>query len=159
MVPAELTIGIVAQIGAVAAAVYMFTSIAQVMMADVVTLPLDKLEALARKKTGVKDGELYPLRGKVAIVTGSTNGLGEQIAIHMYRLGATVVIASRTYDKCVSTGKNMSKLYPESCGKICTHALDTSDLQSVKDFANWFLKEKNRLDFLINNAGKHLSCI
>merc|ERR1719440_1080277 len=40
-----------------------------------------------------------PLQGQVAIVTGSSSGLGKEIASELYNLGATVVVASRNKDK------------------------------------------------------------
>lgn len=147
------------RMGAAAAVVYMVASIVQVMTTEAVKLPLDKLTALAKKRIGCKDSEKYPLRGKVAIVTGSTNGLGEQMAIQLHNLGATVVIASRTFDKCVSTGAKILALHPDSCGKIFTRVLDTSDLDSVKSFADWFSATSERLDYLVNNAGRFLVAI
>ncbi len=69
------------------------------------------------------------------------------------QMGARVIIASRTHDKCLATADNFRKQYSESPGVLETMALDTSDLISVKAFVAWFHKDHKQLDFLVNNAG------
>ena len=43
----------------------------------------------------------YPLFGKVAIVTGATSGIGRVLFLELFRMGSSVVIASRSMTKCL----------------------------------------------------------
>ena len=45
--------------------------------------------------------ELYQLDGKIALVTGAGQGIGEAIALALMRCGATVILAGRTESKLV----------------------------------------------------------
>jgi len=89
--------------------------------------------------------------GKTVIVTGANTGIGFETALALYETGAHVVLACRN----LSNAK-------EAIAKIKTHKgngtleqaqLDLSSLESVKEFADAFLKTHVRLDILINNAG------
>lgn len=77
------------------------------------------------------------------------------IASELYRMGATVIIASRNAAKCEVTIKEIKSRYPESLGSLEVGILDTSDLNSVVSFAKSFLKDHSKLHALINNAGIH----
>ena len=150
MLPLDVSPAFLARLGSGALAMYVVACVVQVVTAPVAKLPFPTLEALAVKRFGKSKD---PLKGKIAIVTGSTNGLGEQIAAQLYRLGAEVIIASRTNSKCEVTSKKIESEYPESSGKITTHTLDTSDLKNVQSFVAWFQGQYKQLDFLVNNAG------
>ena len=95
------------------------------------------------------------LKGVTAIVTGSTSGLGKQMATELYGMGAHVVVASRNRRKCRQTIREIKKTYNESAGKLEVGILDTSDLESVASFARSFLANHSQLHYLINNAGIH----
>ena len=97
---------------------------------------------------GKKDAE-----GIVCIVTGSTSGLGQKIAEELFRYGATVVVASRNETKGAGVIEDIIAANPGSKGKLVFGKLDTADLDTVKEFAVWFRKNFDHVDYLVNNAG------
>ena len=52
---------------------------------------------------------LFDLSGKVALITGSTKGIGLSIAQEMARAGAKVVISSRTQEACEKVAEDIRK--------------------------------------------------
>jgi NAD(P)-dependent dehydrogenase (short-subunit alcohol dehydrogenase family) len=96
-----------------------------------------------------------PLRGKVAIVTGSTNGIGEQTAMELFSMGAHVIVASRTLSKCHDSVARIQAAHPRSTGKADAMQLDTSDFDNVRAFVKLFDSTVPKLHFLVNNAGIH----
>ena len=85
--------------------------------------------------------------GKVAIVTGSSSGIGEAIALRLGELGANVVVNSAN---SVEAGKAVA-------AKIGTNAMyvqaDISDKDAGQNLLNETIKRFGKLDILINNAG------
>ena len=96
-----------------------------------------------------------PLLNVRAIVTGATSGLGREVASELYNLGATVVLASRSAKKALSTMESIRKEYPNSEGSLDFGALETSSLETVKEFVEWYKSKYNSLHVLVNNAGMH----
>ena len=97
------------------------------------------------------------LDGHVSIVTGANSGTGYAVSEQLSMLGATVVMACRSLDKCKeAAGKireSVAKVRGGSQGKIETLVLDLADLGSVRRFANEVKKKYRRLDHLVLNAG------
>lgn len=96
-----------------------------------------------------------PLIGHVAIVTGSTQGIGYEIASALYRIGATVVVTARDLEKGDDVVQTIMKRFPDSKGKISVLRLDTSDMTSVNNFVVHFKQKFDQLSILMNNAGIH----
>lgn len=90
-------------------------------------------------------------KGKVVIITGATSGLGKEAAKVFAEKGATVIMPVRNAEKAKSVLEEILKLNPNA--KIVIRSLDLSSLNSIKLFADDFLKSYNHLDILINNAG------
>jgi len=95
----------------------------------------------------------------IAIVTGSTSGLGEGIASELFKYGFTVIIASRNREKSMRVIDAIHCKYPGSAGRLIFNRLDTSDLQSVGQFSSWFRQTFDHLDYLVNNAGIHYASL
>ena len=95
--------------------------------------------------------EIGDQRGTVAIVTGSSSGIGLETARVLAIKGATVILAVRSQAKGRSAVDRIAVDAPE--GAIRVMDLDLADLASVKGFADTFLNDYDRLDLLINNAG------
>ena len=88
--------------------------------------------------------------GKTAIVTGANTGIGFEIARHLARKGARVLLACRDGDKAAEAA-NAMKSGPERL-EVETLHLDLANIASVREAAEEAKKEE-RIDILINNAG------
>lgn len=91
------------------------------------------------------------MQGKVVIVTGATNGIGEVAAREIAARGATTVLISRTESKLKNTVNNIKSLTGNT--NVSYIQADLSDMAQVKAAAEQFLAEYDRLDVLLNNAG------
>ncbi len=90
-------------------------------------------------------------KGRVAIVTGSSSGIGYETARVLANKQASVVIAVRNLDK---GNKALAKILQQNKdADVKVMELDLANLASVKNFAENFQKNYLRLDLLINNAG------
>jgi NAD(P)-dependent dehydrogenase (short-subunit alcohol dehydrogenase family) len=86
------------------------------------------------------------LKGKTAIVTGGTRGIGRAIAESLLREGLSVCIAARNHDEIE---KAVSELGDNARGFVC----DVRDYEQVKGLISYTIKELGGLDILVNNAG------
>jgi NAD(P)-dependent dehydrogenase (short-subunit alcohol dehydrogenase family) len=84
--------------------------------------------------------------GRVALITGSTSGIGKAIALQLAEDGFNVVLHSRT---SVIEGENLAKTLPNA---IYIQA-DLSDQAQAKALISDVLSHYGRLDVLVNNAG------
>ncbi|MDF5736020.1 MULTISPECIES: SDR family NAD(P)-dependent oxidoreductase [unclassified Nostoc] len=90
-------------------------------------------------------------KGRVAIVTGSSSGIGYETARVLANKQASVIIAVRNLDK---GNKALAKILQQNQdADVKVMELDLANLASVKNFAENFQKNYLRLDLLINNAG------
>ncbi|MEH1940881.1 MAG: SDR family NAD(P)-dependent oxidoreductase [Nostoc sp.] len=90
-------------------------------------------------------------KGRVAIVTGSSSGIGYETARVLANKQASVIIAVRNLDK---GNKALTKILQQNQdADVKVMELDLANLASVKNFAENFKKNYLRLDLLINNAG------
>jgi 3-oxoacyl-[acyl-carrier protein] reductase len=88
-------------------------------------------------------------QGKVVIVTGSTRGIGYQIALSLAGLGAKVVVSSRKAEDCQRVQQEF-----EAQGYTCLGvAADVSSMENCKALAATALETFGQVDVLVNNAG------
>lgn len=96
------------------------------------------------------------LAGKVAIVTGSSRGIGKAIALELAREGADIVVAARTE---VARGPLPGTIHQtaEEIRALGRHALaikvDLTQEKDVETLINEALSQFGRIDCLVNNAG------
>ena len=93
------------------------------------------------------------LKDKVAIVTGSSKGIGEGCAVVFAREGAKVVITSRHEEEGQKVVENIKK----EGGDAIYIKVDVSDSTLVQNMINKTIEKFGKLDILINNAGYHIS--
>jgi NAD(P)-dependent dehydrogenase (short-subunit alcohol dehydrogenase family) len=87
--------------------------------------------------------------GKTYIVTGANSGVGLETTRQLVKQGGHVVMAVRR----IEAGKEVAKTFSGLKGSYEVMKCDLADLQSVRDFADDFLKKHDRLDGLACNAG------
>lgn len=91
---------------------------------------------------------LFDMTGKVAVITGSTKGIGRAIAEEMARLGARVVISSRKADACEQVAAELKAQGFEAMAVPC-HVGRKADLQNLVDRTN---QAWGPIDVLVCNA-------
>jgi len=89
---------------------------------------------------------MFSLKGKIAIITGSSKGIGLGIAKVFVEAGATVVINSRHEEDCKKACKE--------CGENATYICgDVSKEEDVKKLFSETIKKFGKVDIMVNNAG------
>jgi 3-oxoacyl-[acyl-carrier protein] reductase len=89
------------------------------------------------------------LAGRVAFVTGASQGIGRACAVKLATAGSTVAVAARTQEK-------LNQLVTEittSGGKAAAFALDVTDDEQVKSAVKAAIAQFGKIDILVNNAG------
>jgi len=96
----------------------------------------------------MKIEELFSVRGKVALVTGGSRGLGEMFARAYVENGVKVYISSRKAEACASLAEELSKF-----GTCIPLPADLSKMDEIERLAKEISARESKLDILINNAG------
>jgi NAD(P)-dependent dehydrogenase (short-subunit alcohol dehydrogenase family) len=91
-----------------------------------------------------------PLKGKVVLVTGSTDGLGREVALRSGALGANVIVHGRNQERGQAVVAEIAKA---GKGSARFYAADLSSLAEVRTLAQAINRDYDRLDVLVNNAG------
>ena len=92
---------------------------------------------------------LFDLSGKVAVVTGSTRGIGEAIVHRMAEQGAKVVVSSRKADACDKVAADINAKHEGAALAVPCNISDKADLQRLVDTAN---EAFGKIDILVCNA-------
>ncbi|KAL0947377.1 hypothetical protein HGRIS_013493 [Hohenbuehelia grisea] len=94
--------------------------------------------------------QIPDLTGKIAIVTGSSAGIGMITVKHLLNHNATVYMANRSAEK---TARAIQKLKEETGKEAIFLKLDLTDLNGVKKAAAEYMSKEKELHMLFNNAG------
>lgn len=96
-------------------------------------------------------GTSLSLNGQVAVVTGSTRGIGRAIAEALLKAGAIVAVTGRSLDRAQAAAMELSAARP---GAILEgFAVDVAQRSSVTDLSRSVVDRFGRVDILVNNAG------
>ena len=91
------------------------------------------------------------LKGRNAIITGASQGLGKAIAEHFIREGANVVLCARSKPDLAATRNELAKIAPRR--KVLAHVCDVSSETQVNDVVEFALRELGSIHVLVANAG------
>jgi len=91
------------------------------------------------------------LRGRTAVVTGATSGLGRAAAMQLARLDARVVLVGRNADKAEATRREIAAATGNA--NVAVALADLSLLSDVRKLAQQLLANEPRIHVLVNNAG------
>ncbi len=89
------------------------------------------------------------LRGKPVLITGSTDGLGRELALTIAGAGAQVIVHGRNADR----GRTVVDEITRAGGQARFFAADFASLDAVRAFADTIARTYPKLDLLISNAG------
>jgi 3-oxoacyl-[acyl-carrier protein] reductase len=89
------------------------------------------------------------LSGRVAFVTGASQGIGRACALKLAAEGAAVAVAARNQQKLDDLVSEIT----DAGGKAAAFALDVSDEEQVKSAIKSAIAEFGKIDILVNNAG------
>jgi len=89
------------------------------------------------------------IKGKVAIITGASSGIGYATALALSRAGAKVAAGARRTDRLESLQKDIAK----NGGEIFTQKLDVTKKSDCDAFVDAVIKKWGAVDILVNNAG------
>jgi NAD(P)-dependent dehydrogenase (short-subunit alcohol dehydrogenase family) len=87
---------------------------------------------------------------EVVLVTGSTSGLGRELALRLASSGAHVIVHGRNVERGTAV---VDSIMAEGAGSAEFHRADLGSLDEVRAFAEAVLERHDRIDVLINNAG------
>ncbi len=94
----------------------------------------------------------FDLTGQVAIVTGTSRGLGQYFARALARSGADLVLTSRKREDCLTFQKEI-----ESLGRCAVSlSLDVRSQESIEQMAVEAQQAFGKIDILVNNAGMNI---
>ena len=92
--------------------------------------------------------QLFSLKGRSALITGGSRGIGRMIAEGFLAQGARVYISARKAAACDQTAKELSAF-----GHCVSLPADVSTLEGAQALVDAYAKHEDALDILVNNAG------
>jgi 3-oxoacyl-[acyl-carrier protein] reductase len=92
---------------------------------------------------------MYDLQGRIALVTGASQGIGRACAMELARAGATVALAARNEAKLAEVAAEIEA----AGGKATAFPLDVTSEDSIKSAAKAVVDRFGKVEILVNNAG------
>ncbi len=95
--------------------------------------------------------DIPPQRGRLAVITGATGGLGYETALALAKAGAEVLVTGRNAEKGRIADQRIKRAVPSA--NVRFESLDLASLASIRAFAAKMKRNGQPLDLLVNNAG------
>lgn len=92
---------------------------------------------------------IFSLKGRVAVVTGASSGLGKRFAIVLAKQGADVAIVARRMDRLEAYAKELEAEGVRCLPVKCDATIESEVVAAVKQITDHF----GKIDILVNNAG------
>jgi len=89
------------------------------------------------------------LKGKVALITGASSGIGKAIAKLFAKEGAIVILTARNLDKLKLVQSEIKK----NDGIACSYSMDITNREQIKEVVENVLEKYKKIDILVNDAG------
>src|SRR6185437_5267548 len=89
------------------------------------------------------------LAGRIALVTGASQGIGRACALELAKAGATVALAARNESKLAEVAAEIAV----AGGQAAAFALDVANEDSIKNGAKAVTDRFGKIEILVNNAG------
>lgn len=93
---------------------------------------------------------MFNFENKVVVITGSSSGIGEELAKRYYEAGACVAQCSRSKER---VEKAVSAYAPVDDPRILAMAADMTKLEDIRAFMAAVVQRFGKIDILVNNAG------
>src|SRR4030066_802133 len=87
--------------------------------------------------------------GRVALVTGASQGIGEAIALELAKEGPLVFLVDIQREKLEAVAERIGR----NGGRASVHTADVSRFDQASDVVEGIVRENKRVDYLVNNAG------
>ena len=97
----------------------------------------------------MKVSELLSLKGRTALVTGGSRGLGLQMAEALGEMGARIAISARKKDELDEAVSHLNRAGIDAAAYVC----DIGKREAIPPVVDELLKRFSRIDILVNNAG------
>jgi 3-oxoacyl-[acyl-carrier protein] reductase len=97
----------------------------------------------------ISEEHMNGLEGRIALVTGASQGIGRGCALALAEAGATVALAARNESKLAEVAAEIEA----AGGKAAAFALDVASEESIKAGAKAILERFGKVEILVNNAG------
>jgi NAD(P)-dependent dehydrogenase (short-subunit alcohol dehydrogenase family) len=94
---------------------------------------------------------LFDLKGKTAVITGSSRGIGKAIAIRMAQYGAKVMVSSRKIDSCNKVVEEIKSLGGEAYAEEC----NISSKDALQNLCEASYDKLGKIDILVLNAASN----
>ncbi|EFO17715.1 oxidoreductase [Loa loa] len=107
---------------------------------------------LRRYLKGAQFNEYVEARGKIALVTGASAGIGKQTARELNLRGATVYMLCRNHAKSQNARIELTKLGCDPT-RLILKEVDLARFATIRKFSDEIKREVGKIDILVNNAG------